>query len=245
MVAEASSRTTGPVIVDGAKTDGIEGLIRELRGRHGISETISKAHGKLAVLEPGADLSDWADPGPREVEEGFVTRVGVFSADGPDPGSRLLAEVLPSRLGAGVADLGAGWGYLSRAALAREGVERIDLVEADLAALDCARINTPDPRAAFHWADATRFGAGDAYDAVVTNPPFHTSRAADPALGQAFVAAAARLLAPKGQLWLVANRQLPYERALSGLFGEVTEVGGDRSYKIFRAARPLKERTVR
>ena len=58
-------------------------------------------------------------------------------------------------------------------------------------------------------------------DAVVMNPPFHTGRTAEPGLGQAFITAAARLLAPQGQLWMVANRHLPYETALGGQFAHV------------------------
>ena len=33
----------------------------------------------------------------------------------PDRGSALLAAALPAKLGGKVVDLGAGWGYLSRA----------------------------------------------------------------------------------------------------------------------------------
>ncbi|MEM6824110.1 MAG: methyltransferase [Pseudomonadota bacterium] len=237
MVAEAARLSRGPVVVDGAKTHGIEAILRKLRSCHDVSQVISKAHGKLGVVAPGADLAAWADPGPRQVAEGFLTRLGVFSADGADPGSRLLVDHLPQLLGARVADLGAGWGYLSRAVLTRRGVAALDLVEADLVALDCAKLNVEDARAQFHWADATRFGAPNSYDTIVTNPPFHTARAANPSLGQSFLDAAARLLRPKGQLWLVANRQLPYERTLAGAFKDVAEMGGDRTYKIVRAAR--------
>lgn len=237
-IAEATEISEGPVVVDGLKSDGIESLLRDLRKRCDLSEAIAKHHGKIAVIAPGAKLSDWADPGPREIEGGFVTRIGLFSADGPDPGSRLLAEALPARPGARVADLGAGWGFLSRAVLERDGVEEVHLIEADRRALDCARRNIADPRAHFHWADATRPGDLGEFDTVVTNPPFHQGRSATPSLGAAFIRAAAELLGRRGQLWLVANRHLPYEKALAARFGEVAEIGGDRSYKLFRAARP-------
>ena len=76
------------------------------------------------------------------------------------------------------------------------------------------------------------------FDAILCNPPFHTSRQADPALGVAFLTAAARCLSPGGTLWLVANRHLPYERALSESFAQVAEIGGTNGYKLFTAARP-------
>ena len=70
---------------------------------------------------------------------------------------------------------------------------------------------------------------------------YHAGRAADPALGRAFIAAAARLLAPKGTLWLVANRHLPYEHALRETFRTVSETGGETGFKILCATHPKKQ----
>lgn len=230
----------GPIAVDGQKTDGIDAALKELRGRVDLSEALSKAHGKIAVFASGADLTDWAAQ-PMQVD-GFTTRAGVFSADGIDRGSALLAAALPGQIKGKVADLGAGWGYLSRAILARDGVKELHLVEAEADALECARQNIDDPRAHFHWADATKWKAPTALDAVVMNPPFHMGRDADPQLGIAFLAAAARLLHPQGVLWLVANRHLPYDRALTTLFREVQEIGGDSAFRLIRASHPIKPR---
>ncbi len=242
LVAEAA-RTAPLVIVDGQKTDGVDSLFREMRARLGDLTSITRAHGRLFWFDPAkVDLSDWEAPAPAAVEGGFVTQWGTFSSDGPDRGSQLLAQALPKKLPGRMADLGAGWGYLSAAVLARDGVKNIALVEAEQLSLDCARRNIDDPRATFHWADVTRFKPDGVYDGIVCNPPFHTGRAADPSLGRAFIAAAARMLTPSGQLWMVANRHLPYEAALRETFRNVDEIGGDPAFKIFHAARPLKAR---
>jgi 16S rRNA (guanine1207-N2)-methyltransferase len=79
-------------------------------------------------------------------------------------------------------------------------------------------------------------------DAVVMNPPFHTSRDADPAIGQAFIRAAHGMLAQNGKLWVVANRHLPYESTLGEFFAEVSEIAGDRSFKVLEAVRPRRSR---
>ena len=64
----------------------------------------------------------------------------MFSPDGPDPGSLRLAAAFEGRLKGRVADLGAGWGWLAHAALARcPAITAIDLYEADANALDAAR----------------------------------------------------------------------------------------------------------
>ncbi|MDZ4134514.1 MAG: methyltransferase [Paracoccaceae bacterium] len=239
LLAQAAAAVVpgGPIIVDGQKTDGVDSILRDLRARGPVSEPVSKAHGKLFCFAAGDGLADWAAV-PKLVEGGFWTDAGVFSAEGPDRGSALLAAALPAKLPGRVVDLGAGWGYLSQAILAREGVRSLDLVEAEAAALACARRNITDPRAQFHWADATTFRPERGADAVVCNPPFHTMRDADPGLGAAFIVAAARILAPHGTLWLVANRHLPYDRVLTPLFREIEDIGGDASFRLTRAARP-------
>ena len=229
-----------PVWVDGDKTDGIDTLIRDLKVRVPLSDPIAKAHGKAAMFAspgPGA-FADWLAT-DRVPAPGFTAPPGAFSSDAPDPASVLLAGALPAQLKGRMADLGAGWGYLSVAILSHPAVTECHLVEADHAALQAARRNIADPRAAFHWADARTFKAAP-LDAVVTNPPFHEGRAADPALGTAFIAAAARMLTTSGTLWMVANRHLPYEPALKAAFREVDEVAGTGAFKVMRAARPMR-----
>lgn len=229
----------GVVLIDGQKTVGIDSLYKACRARGACDAALSKAHGKIFALRAEASaFQDWAGTGQMRTPQGFTTAPGVFSADGVDPASALLAQALPDKLKGNVADLGAGWGYLSAQALERTGVAEMHLVESDHHALDCARLNVTDPRARFHWADATAFGADRSFDVVITNPPFHTGRAADPSLGVAFLRNSARILRPGGMLWLVANRQLPYERSLGDLFAKTEEIGGDNRFKLLRASAP-------
>jgi 16S rRNA (guanine1207-N2)-methyltransferase len=239
--AAAAVPARAPVAVDGARTDGIDSLLKALRGRATIAQALAKAHGRIAVFaNPGPQaFADWAPPPPAG---GPATAPGSFSADGLDPGSAALAAALPPRLPARVADLGAGWGALGPAILAREGVAELHLVEVEHAALEAARANLGhDRRAVFHWADATRWQPPAPLGAVVMNPPFHAGRPADPGLGRAFIAAAARMLAPAGVLYMVANRHLPYERALADAFREVADLAPPSGgYKLIRAAAPLR-----
>lgn len=240
LIARAAAEVSsgGIITVDGQKTDGIDSALKEVRGRVALSESLSKAHGKLASFAAGPDLSDWlARPA---MVDGFQTLPGIFSADEADRGSVLLAEALPQKLAGKVADLGAGWGYLSAQILKRPGVKRLDLVEAEADALDCARINVPDPRARFHWADATTWRPESLLDAVVMNPPFHLGREADPALGAAFIRAARRMLAPDGSLWLVQNRHLPYDAVLAECFLHHEEVAANGSFRVVHAIKPRR-----
>jgi 16S rRNA (guanine1207-N2)-methyltransferase len=242
--ALARCRPGGAVLIDGRRGDGIDGLWRACRAALGGSDSVTLGHGRAFALDRPETLPDlvaqWAtEAAPRRVAGGWLTRAGVFSADGPDPGSALLGDRLHAPLGARVADLAAGWGYLAARALAADpGIERLDLIEADANALACARENVTDPRARFHWADATAWQGAGGYDSVLMNPPFHDGRAADPALGRAFIARAAQLLRPGGRLWLVANRQLPYEPALDAGFARHEILTAAHGFKVIRAEGP-------
>jgi len=243
----------GRLYVDGAKTDGVEATLRALRAVLPLEGVISKAHGKIAwahrpTPEPAAlteALATWATAASPVEQAGYLTAPGMFSAAGLDAGSARLIEHLPAETKGPVADLGAGWGALSRALLARAPeIESCDLIEADHASLTAAKANVADPRAQFHWADATSFEGGP-YRLIISNPPFHTGRAADPALGQAFIDAAARLVHPKGRVLMVANRQLPYERRFEELFHSWSLRAADSRFKIIEAHHPRRSNRAR
>jgi 16S rRNA (guanine1207-N2)-methyltransferase len=173
---------------------------------------------------------------PRIVPDlGMWSQPGVFSWDRPDAGSLRLLELLPPQAGRG-ADLGCGVGLLARAVLASPGVTALTCADLDRRAVACAEHNLDDPRASVVWADLRRPLEGVAdLDFVVMNPPFHDGGAEDRALGVAFIAAAAAMLAKRGACWLVANRHLPYEAALAAAFASVALRGEGGGYKVFEA----------
>ncbi len=234
-----------PIIVDGQKTDGIESLLKLCRKRFDVREVVSKAHGKLfwfpkaGLEEDVMKVLDLPELSPVQTSSGFYTAPGVFSADGPDEASAFLASHLPVLEGR-VVDLGSGWGYLSHRILEKSEPRELHLVEADWLAVNCAQKNIQHDAAVFHWDDALTWKPASAVDHVVMNPPFHQGRAADPGLGQEFIRAAARMLEPKGHLWLVANRHLPYEAVLAEAFRSVQPLAHTSSFKLFHATSPKR-----
>ena len=62
LVAEAASVTDGPVIVDGAKTDGVESILKACRKRAEVSPALSKAHGKLFHFPASTAFADSVGP---------------------------------------------------------------------------------------------------------------------------------------------------------------------------------------
>lgn len=233
----------GLVLVDGAKTEGIDSILKRCKQVMPIEGVLSKSHGKVfwirrEAVVPDA-LAEWLSAlVPAQNKAGFMTAPGMFSPDKIDHGSALLAQHFEGALSGQVADLGAGWGWLAAQALKQDAITGLDLYEAERTALDAARANITDPRARFIWEDVAKISAPKAYDMVICNPPFHQTRAAEPALGLAFIAKAAEILKPSGKLWLVANRQLPYEDALGRAFTKWVYLEDTPHFKVIQATRP-------
>ncbi|EME70826.1 16S RNA G1207 methylase RsmC [Paramagnetospirillum caucaseum] len=236
----------GVLVCCGANALGAASHEREAERVFGLGGSLAKHQARCfwMVRDAGAapaECAGWlsaAAPGPVEGCD-LVARAGCFSADHVDRGSRLLMECLPDGLAGRGADLGAGWGYLSAGILRRyPEVTGIDLFEAEALALEDARANLAgEMRADFHWADV---GAGlpkcEPYDWIVSNPPFHEGRKADPAIGQGFITAAWKAIRRRGKFLLVANRSLPYEAELRRRFREVTLLREAEGFKVYLAS---------
>lgn len=244
-VAEALKRVSagGSIVVAGGKEDGIQPL-RKLLERLGLlTDHMPKYHGVALLLRRPEDISPALaalEARPVRVEDRFTAAPGMFSHDRIDAGSELLAGRLPVNFDGNAADFGAGWGYLSvMLAQKSPATARIDLFEADYAALEQAKANLaancPKLTARFFWQDLAGEPPKEKYDLIIMNPPFHEAQAAEPALGQAFIRTAAGALRQGGELLLVANRGLPYETALKENFRESGELCRNARFKVLRA----------
>lgn len=237
-IARAALMSDGLVMVDGAKTEGIESLLKAAKKITPV-EVMAKAHGKVFWFQATPMPQEWLDKGKMaENSAGFMTAPGMFSYEKIDRGSALLAPYLAALSGR-VADLGAGWGWLAKQALCPD-VSELVLYEAEYSALAAARLNLVDARVRFEWADVLTLPKQALFDVVISNPPFHHARAADPSLGVGFIEAAANLLKPKGRMLLVANSHLPYERPLGRVFRKVEMLEQGQGFKLFEASSPKR-----
>lgn len=241
----------GVVAAAALNDDGARSFEKDLAALLPLGGQLSKAHGRSfwsvprpAVLtaEAQALAERWlaVDAPHRDAATGLWQRPGVFNEGRLDAGSALLIEHLPGTLRGRVADLGAGSGLLTKAVLEQcPDVTAIELFEAEARALDLARRNLEGARLplGFHWHDVAS-GLPGCFDAIVCNPPFHVGARSVPALGRAFIAAAARALAKDGQLLLVANRHLPYEDELRALFARGEALAEQGGFKVYRAWAP-------
>jgi 16S rRNA (guanine1207-N2)-methyltransferase len=245
----------GTLVLSAANTLGAETLGKKLRDCGlPIVSVYSKAKCRVIALTrtPGDAAeppSEWLALGAfQEIPgTGIVAGPGMFSAHAIDAGTRLLCDALDAPLTGRGADFGAGYGALSRHVLERSpALHALDLYESEAKALAAARCNLAawedHVALGYHWSDLTVAAPTQRYDWIVMNPPFHAGSATEPALGQQFIATAANSLSPRGTLWLVANRRLPYESILSTRFTQVVDLGQTAGYKVYRASHPLDTR---
>jgi len=246
-IAQAIERTAegGWIVVAGGKEDGIASLRRRVGELVGVESHLSKHHGQVFwFARQGSEAASRlrvANPSVL-VEDRYETAPGMFSFDRVDAGSRLLGGYLPADIAGHVADFCAGWGYLSVTLAERAaGLNGLDLYEADHASLQAAGRTLarllPGLAARCFWHDLATEAVGERYDVIVMNPPFHQGRAAEPQLGAAIIRAAAKALRPGGRLFMVANRQLPYEPVLATAFANHVEIGRNEAFKVLLARR--------
>jgi len=246
LLAGSQAGRGGTLALCSANDMGAKGYERRLGDLGAALKVSSKSKCRLVVFNgdsiacPGV-LQDWlAAAAPRKLaDSGLISCPGVFSWEHPDAGSRLLLQHLPTGLSGRGMDLGCGNGYLSCHVLARHaGMREWHAVDVDAVAVECARQNLQAAQAAcsvhVHWLDATREGLPGNMDVVLLNPPFHRDKADLVSLGQAMILAAQRSMHQAGNLFLVANRHLPYELLLYQSFEQVSCLFEGEGYKVMR-----------
>jgi 16S rRNA (guanine1207-N2)-methyltransferase len=241
--AYAVLKPGGELYLAGANKQGIQPVIEDAAALLGKAVALKYKKGNRvarAVKDfQGADEPPWAkEPGIApgtwyEFEVGvrgnsFRLRSlpGVFAyGDQLDDGTGLLLTQLNAPPGAQVLDVGCGYGIIGLLA-ARLGAAHVDMVDVNLWAVAAARENIAGngiSNARAFPSDAFSAVRDKQYNLIVTNPPFHTGQAVDYEVAQAFIEGARHALAPGGQLMLVANKFIRYDRLMRALFDEHVE----------------------
>jgi len=173
----------------------------------------------------------------------FYSLPGVFSANQLDDGTRLLLDQLHLPQDARVLDFGCGCGVIGILA-ALQGASAVDMVDVDLLAVASARRNVT-ARGLTHLRCLAGYGlqpvAGQRYTHILSNPPFHTGRSINYGVTDEFIAGSGRLLEKGGQVILVANRFIPYERKLQRYYRKVARLAETGRYQVFSASIPKKQ----
>lgn len=222
--------------------------------RHYASLDVSRARQKARLLIASAALPDAPIARAADVQLGqnagaaaglrVVALGGVFAGASLDIGTRLLLDTLNPRLPAfaeGTAlDLGCGSGIIS-AWLARRGYQ-VRASDRSRAAVTSTRAtveaNGLGDQVETVWEDALAGAQPGSAELIVLNPPFHdrSTVTVDPA--QRLFAAAARTLAPGGQLVTVWNSHLRYRQHLERAVGPTEQWARSPKFTVTCSTKP-------
>lgn len=181
-----------------------------------------------------------------QLQQPVVAAVNVFSRQQLDIGSRFLLEQAPHwPASATVVDLGCGNGVLGLVAMRAAQVqpERVIFIDESRLALQSARCNSENLPAGgsidCHYLHSDGLleypNSLPAPQLILCNPPFHQGHVVDDWIGRRLIAQCADSLARGGELWLVANRHLPYDDTLTRGFASVEQVARNSKFIIYRA----------
>lgn len=235
LAVAAGNKAGGSRIAKRFKAFGIEDFQQETRNRARVVwatiDGYDEQHVQQAILAAAVR---------RVCDEQYQSQAGVYGWDKIDKGSALLAECLPEQGFKNGADFGCGYGYLSLAAQPKFDCKSWACIDADWRAVEACKANMDAYgfEADYLWGDLT----GDcvlaaSLDIIVMNPPFHEGQKGKPEIGNAFISNASKALKRKGELWMVANNHLPYERALNDSFFTVEKIAERQGFKVYKAVK--------
>lgn len=182
--------------------------------------------------------------GPGELT--LISQPGVFSHGRVDEGSAFLLETLTkqSHIKTGqLLDVGCGCGLLG-AWLVKQYPE-LQLTACDVSgfALNTTRATLAANQlkgkvvAADIFTGLQEHTPEEGFDLLVSNPPFHTGKTTDYELASRLISQAPKHLRKGGELWIVANRFLPYSDLLQKAFSNFTIAAETGKFRVYKAIR--------
>jgi 16S rRNA (guanine1207-N2)-methyltransferase len=250
-------RPGGRLILAGRNELGIQSVADDARALFGAANMFGYRRKCRAFVVPRQEVMpaapEWASlPGiapstwhsvvaelagaPREL----ASLPGTFSYERLDAGTALLLRAMPDAAGQKVADAGCGYGPLGLAA-ALGGAARVVMTDASTLAAAAAEENIRR----LDLAATTTILAGDAlaplagqrFDMLLSNPPFHAGKRVSYDVAELFVRQGRELIKPGGRLVIVANRFIRYDYLVREVFGQVEVLAHDRSYHVLAGLR--------
>jgi 16S rRNA G1207 methylase RsmC len=252
--AWVSLQAGGSLYIAGANALGVQSSLKDAEGLFGPGIILDYKKGNRVarftrpaempdepgwLREPGILPGSWHEflvENPL-IERRLVSLPGVFSYDRLDDATRLLLGQMRITLNDRVADLGCGYGILGLVA-AQMKAAQVDLLDANLLALAAARENIRrlgSSNALALPSDVFSAVAGQTYTRILTNPPFHAGKGVDYHIADAFIQQSWAALEPDGELLLVANRFIRYDKMMERLFRQVSVAVEDGRYRVIAA----------
>lgn len=232
----AGSKSGGNRIAKHLKSMGIEDIQQETKNRARVvwAQVQGFDHKHVAQVIEAARAQEIGDGA-------YHSHPGIYGWDKIDKGSALLAQYLPEKIVQNGADFGCGYGFLSIEALKKMKADTWHCIDADWRAVEACKTNMETygyGQCQYYWSDLAIaeppvFGL----DIIAMNPPFHEGQKGNPEMGNAFIRNSSKALKSNGELWLVANSHLPYERALEAGFSTIEKCAEEQGFKVYKAVK--------
>lgn len=178
-------------------------------------------------------------------EFGLTLNAGpnVFAHDKFDIGARFFLEQFDKLPRAQhIADLGCGNGVLGLRLKQLQPSAKIKFFDESYQAIAAAQKNyltnifdTAQPEAVFHVDDVLSNYAGEAFDVIVCNPPFHQGHVVGDHIAWQMFTQSKKNLREGGELWIVGNRHLDYHIKLKKVFGNCRQVAANPKFVVLAA----------
>lgn len=178
----------------------------------------------------------------KDIELTIVSLPGVFSHGELDGGTRLLLESIPQIPNGRILDFACGAGVIGCfVALVKPDTEVV-MSDVSALALYCAEKTASKNNIKCTIIPSNGLeNVQGSFNAVYTNPPFHTGIQTDYSVTQRFIAQLKQHLKPRAQLILVANRFLKYPDAIESTFGNVHVVAKTSKFSLYQASSGSKK----
>ena len=245
-LAEEHLRDGGKMIINGDNQVGVKSFLKNISNLWPAEITVIKKKGRIALYQKKTQLfGHWKKYQYFHINrDGYYTRSDMFSPKEVDKGSQKLTSAFSTKLFGEVADLGAGWGYLSKEALrANDQITRVTLFESNYSAYLASKKNIDDKRAVFRWASLENIrNLKLRFNHVICNPPFHSGHPRDIGLLRSFIWYSSMLINRQGSVWMVFVSGVYLESELKEYFDSVKILYKDSHYFVCRLLKPKTKR---
>lgn len=164
----------------------------------------------------------------------FSTYPGVFNTGKLDVGTKLLLDNISLNKRGRVLDLACGSGIIGITCKLRQPELYVEMVDIDGMALTSAEFNTKKFGLDCPVFVSDGLSNTKKFNTIICNPPFHQGKETDYNFAQQLIRTAKQHLLPRGEVWIVANRQLAYEQWAEKSCNSVESVVQGNGFKVLR-----------